>query len=92
MLDLYRRLIALRAAEPDLADPDLLRVAVDYDEDARWLVVHRGAFRVVANLGATEQAVPLAAGEIVLATGSAEALDGTVRLGPESAAIVRLAP
>jgi maltooligosyltrehalose trehalohydrolase len=90
MLDLYRRLIALRAAEPDLADPDLLRVAVDYDEDARWLVVHRGAFRVVANLGAAEQVVPVAAGEIVLASGPAQAVDGTLHLGAESAAILRL--
>ena len=89
MLDLYCRLIALRAAEPDLADPDLLRVAVDYDEDARWLVVHRGAFRVVANLGAAEQTIPAAAGEIVLATGLAETVDGALRLGAESAAIVR---
>ena len=91
MLELYRRLIALRAAEADLADPDLARVVVDYDEHARWLVVHRGTLRVAVNLAAREQALPIAASEIVLATGSA-ALNGgdAVLLGPESAAIVRV--
>ncbi|MEP7177795.1 MAG: malto-oligosyltrehalose trehalohydrolase [Pseudonocardiales bacterium] len=91
MLDLYRRMIALRALEPDLADPDLSRVALDYDEDARWLVVHRGAFRVVANLAAVAQDVPVAAGDIILATAPAEAVDGVLRIAAESAAIVRLA-
>ncbi|HEY8828934.1 MAG TPA: malto-oligosyltrehalose trehalohydrolase [Jatrophihabitantaceae bacterium] len=89
MLDLYRRLIALRSAEPDLADPDLSLVEVDYDEDARWLVVHRGAWRVVVNLAATEQFVPVAATEVVLATSAAEVCDGAVQLGAQSAAIVR---
>jgi maltooligosyltrehalose trehalohydrolase len=89
-LDLYRRLIALRAAESDLADPDLLRVALDYDQDAGWLVVHRGTLRVLVNLAPSEQAVPVAAGEVVLATGRAEAVDGGLRLGAQSAAIVRL--
>ena len=61
VLDLYRRLIALRAAEPDLRDGDLRRVQVDFDEDARWLVVHRGRFRVAANLSAAEQRLPVTA-------------------------------
>ena len=47
VLDLYRQLLALRAAEPELRDDDLAQVTVDYDEDAQWLVVHRGSFRVV---------------------------------------------
>ncbi len=92
VLDLYRRLIALRATEPDLRDPDLAAVAVDFDEDARWVVVHRGAFRVVANLADTPTAVPLPAGEIVLATGeTTPGMDG-LRLAGRSAAILRVTP
>ena len=42
VLALYRRLIQLRRAEPDLHDVRLSEVTVDYDEAARWLVLHRG--------------------------------------------------
>ncbi|MDT4933704.1 MAG: maltooligosyltrehalose trehalohydrolase [Pseudonocardiales bacterium] len=88
ILELYRSLIALRAAEPDLADPDLLRVEVDYDEDARWLAVHRGRFRVVANLAGAAQDVPVRAREVVFATGSAGVVNRGLHLAAESAAIV----
>ena len=88
VLDLYRRLIALRAQEHDLRDPRLDRVQVDYDEQARWVVVHRGRFRVLANLAAHEQQVPIPAREIVLATDAAHIDGDTVRLAAESAAIV----
>jgi len=89
VLDLYRRLIALRAAEPELRDPRLDRVRVDYDEDARWLIVHRDRFRVVANLGDQPRPVPVT-GEVVLATGPAEVAPSGLLLGAESAAIVAL--
>jgi maltooligosyltrehalose trehalohydrolase len=71
MLGLYRRLIALRAAEPDLRDADLSQLRVDYDEDARWLVIRRGRFRVTVNLAGQAQSVPAPLGEIRLATGPA---------------------
>jgi maltooligosyltrehalose trehalohydrolase len=94
VLDLHRRLLALRAAEADLHDTDLRTVAVDYDEDAHWLVVHRGGFRVVANLSAGEQTVPVTdlgdGARIELATADAAVTGGGVRLAPESAAVVRL--
>ena len=35
MLAIYRELIALRRAEPELADPRLDRVEVDFDEEQR---------------------------------------------------------
>jgi maltooligosyltrehalose trehalohydrolase len=89
-LGLYRSLLALRAAEPDLRNSDLSAVAVDYDEPARWVVVHRGAFRVLANVGERAVTVPGGAGEIVLATGDADYSDDGWTLSPQSAAIVRL--
>jgi maltooligosyltrehalose trehalohydrolase len=43
VLALHRKLLALRAAEPDLRAGDLADVRVDYDEAARWVIFHRGA-------------------------------------------------
>jgi maltooligosyltrehalose trehalohydrolase len=61
MLSWYQALLALRRSRPELADPRLDRVRVDYDEQARWLVVHRGALRVVANVGDAAVELPLTA-------------------------------
>ena len=62
LLDWYRALLALRRSRPELANPRLDQVHVDYDEDARWLLVHRGRLRIAANLGSAEAAIPLASG------------------------------
>ena len=51
LLQVYRELIALRRAWPELSDPWLERVDVDFDEDARTVVLHRGRLRVATNLG-----------------------------------------
>jgi maltooligosyltrehalose trehalohydrolase len=65
---LYRDLIALRRKEPDMADPWLEHLTVDYDEDERWITVHRGGLRIACNLGAEPVRVPVT-GEVVLAWG-----------------------
>jgi maltooligosyltrehalose trehalohydrolase len=65
LLRLYQDLIALRRNETDLADPWLQRLRVDYDEDARWIVMRRGRLTVACNLGAEPVSVPFA-GELVL--------------------------
>ena len=57
--ELYRELLALRAAIPDLRDGDLSRVHVDYDESARSLVVHRGRHLVLANLAPRTTKLPV---------------------------------
>ena len=90
----YRALVALRRAEPDLADPRLHRVHVDWDERARWLVVHRGRLRVVCNLADEARTVPLgvAPAGVLLASDDAVTLqEAGVVLPAESVAIVRLA-
>jgi maltooligosyltrehalose trehalohydrolase len=90
MLGFYRDLIALRAAEPDLRDSDLTRVRVDYDEDERWVVVHRGALRVAANLADAEQDVSVpGAAEVVFATSAVSVGAAQVRLPAQSAAVLR---
>jgi malto-oligosyltrehalose trehalohydrolase len=63
MLDWYRTLLALRRSRPELTDPRLDQVHVSFDEEARWLVVHRGPLRIAANLGDTDARVPLGAGK-----------------------------
>ncbi|MGA5700371.1 malto-oligosyltrehalose trehalohydrolase [Peterkaempfera bronchialis] len=59
LLAWYRELIRLRSAHPALIDPDLSAVEARYDEAERWLVVHRGPYRVAANLSAEPRTVPL---------------------------------
>jgi len=60
LLTWYRDLIALRRTHPELTDPRLDRVRVDYDEEARCLVMHRGSLRVAANFAQTPATVRLA--------------------------------
>jgi maltooligosyltrehalose trehalohydrolase len=95
ILGWHRELLALRRRTPELTDPRLDRVAVDFDEAARWLVLHRGSVRVAVNLAATEQDVPLGAGagEVLFASQPQQTTpSGTsVRLAPESVVIVRTA-
>jgi maltooligosyltrehalose trehalohydrolase len=84
----YRELISLRHNEPELADPWLDEMSVDYDEANRWIAMRRGNLVIACNLGTEAVEVP-AAGEILLAwveptTGST----GTV-LDGHSFAIVR---
>jgi maltooligosyltrehalose trehalohydrolase len=61
MLAWYRALIELRRAIPDLADGDLDATTVRFDDDDRpsWVVVGRGAARIVCNLAHEPQRVPL---------------------------------
>jgi maltooligosyltrehalose trehalohydrolase len=59
LLAWHRDLIGLRRTRPDLSDGRRDRVDVTYDEQARWVVVRRGAVAVVCNLATERQAVPL---------------------------------
>ncbi|WP_280503210.1 malto-oligosyltrehalose trehalohydrolase [Nocardia farcinica] len=59
LLSTYRALLALRRDQPDLADPSLRHVRVDYDEHARWLVLHRGSVHLVCNLSEDAVTVPI---------------------------------
>ena len=91
LLDWYRTLLALRRAHPPLADPDLSRVRVGFDEQQRWLVLHRGRYRTVVNLAAEAREVPLGAAHVatLAAFGGAPAPAGELlTLRPASAAVV----
>lgn len=88
VLDFYRRLIALRRDEPDMADPWLDNLRIEYDEDARWFVMHRGALAVVCNLGTDEVDVPVA-GDVVLAWDDPTVGSGSSRIGGHSVVVLR---
>jgi maltooligosyltrehalose trehalohydrolase len=91
MLEFYRELIALRAAEPDLRDGRLDHVDVSYDEARGYISIRRGELLIAANVGAAAQPVPLGAGaELVLATDDLHApAAGEVSLPPRSAVVLR---
>jgi maltooligosyltrehalose trehalohydrolase len=84
---LYKDLIALRRSETELTDPWLDHLVIDYDEDLRWIVLHRGRLSVACNLGAEAVSVALT-GEVVLCSAS-PSVGATTELQPYSFAIMR---
>jgi malto-oligosyltrehalose trehalohydrolase len=97
MLTWYRALLALRRSRPELADPRFDRVHVDYDEDARWLLIHRGQLRLAANLGAADVVLPLgqpAAKPVALLTSAPGISVGpdAVTMPPATFAVIDLSP
>jgi maltooligosyltrehalose trehalohydrolase len=66
--DWYRSLLALRRSRPELTDPRLDRVRVEYSEEERWLVLHRGPLRVAANLGDAPVELPVAGPVLLLSS------------------------
>jgi maltooligosyltrehalose trehalohydrolase len=90
LLDWYRRLMSLRRQVPALSDPRLDRVAVQFDDAAGWLVLHRGPVTVAANLGGSTRTVPVSA-SIRLLDASRPAVrvsDGHLFLPPYSIGIL----
>lgn len=59
MLDLYRSLLRLRREHPDIMGVPWPQTRVTVADGQRLVVVHRGAFTVIANLAAQVQSVPL---------------------------------
>ena len=87
-------MIALRKHRPELSDPRLDTLAVDVDADARTLVLHRGALRVVVNLGGQPATVAVDGPptEVLLASGDATTTRDTVQLAGESFAVEEQGP
>ena len=62
LLELYRRLLALRRQRPEFAGPGFRDVEVDFDEAARWLTLRRGELTVALNFADTPRDLPLPGG------------------------------
>ncbi len=100
LLELHRRLLALRRTYPDITDPRFEHSVVSSDDDAGWLRIERGAFLVAVNFRAEATVVDLP-GELELlltvgevgphsGSGNGEATDQVqLRLGPHSALVAR---
>ncbi|MHA7281453.1 malto-oligosyltrehalose trehalohydrolase [Arthrobacter sp. TMS2-4] len=70
LLSTYRELISLRRSRPELRDADFRSISVDYDEDSRWIVLHRGSTAVILNLSDTMVTIPVdgSTAEVLLST------------------------
>jgi maltooligosyltrehalose trehalohydrolase len=90
LLAWYRDLLALRARTPELRDDRLDSVGIAYDAGGDWLVVTRGRLRVVVNLAAGETVVPVDRDPSyqLMVFGSAEVVDGGIRLSGHSVGIL----
>ncbi|MCD4536587.1 malto-oligosyltrehalose trehalohydrolase [Nocardioides sp. cx-169] len=90
ILDVYRRLAALRRALPELTDPSFLRTSCRADEDARTFLMERGAVTVAVNLSEEPRVLDVRDGEILFTTESgAELVDGRLTLPGHAGAWVR---
>ncbi|MDX6718149.1 MAG: maltooligosyltrehalose trehalohydrolase [Solirubrobacteraceae bacterium] len=82
--DLYAELLRIRGRLPRV------EVVTHHDEDARWLTVDRGPYRLCCNFAEEPREVPLDGhAEVVLATDSAEPHAGHVLLAPKTGALLR---
>jgi maltooligosyltrehalose trehalohydrolase len=83
----HRDLLRLRRTLPSLTDGRLDRVRVDFDEDARWLVLRRGPVAVACNLADHPQRVPLGFSEDAHPSAPRLALasEGDITIGPDGA-------
>jgi maltooligosyltrehalose trehalohydrolase len=84
----YASLIALRQAEPEFADPWLDNLRIDYDEEQRWIVMHRGSIAIACNLGTEPVTVPVTGG-LMLGWGEPVVGPEGTDLAPHSFAVVR---
>jgi maltooligosyltrehalose trehalohydrolase len=90
ILALYRELLALRRREPEFADPRFSILAAEADESAGTIRIAQGSLQVLVNLGTERWAVD--AGRLLLSTDpDASVVAGRLTVGPDTAAIVRVA-
>ncbi|ARC56394.1 Malto-oligosyltrehalose trehalohydrolase [Frondihabitans sp. 762G35] len=89
LLDAYRRLVALRRAEPELTDPSLDDVEVDYSEGDRWLTIRRGTITIAVNVGPSAVTLDLSSTTVLFESDSAIGAGDTLTLPSHSVAIVR---
>jgi maltooligosyltrehalose trehalohydrolase len=82
--DLYAELLRTRAELPP-GDPD----AIDLDAMVPWVRVRRGPYELACNFAGEPASVPVAGGQVVLATAGARLEAGHVVLDARSGALVR---
>ena len=90
VLDLYRRLAALRRDRPELTDPRLHLVGTAHDDDAGWLSISRNGLRVLVNFSDSQQEIPLLGGpgRVLLETTPGTVQGSDVAAVPAESAVV----
>ena len=91
LLELYRRLLALRAERPELTDPDLRNISVEFDEVGRWLTLKRGGLVVALNFAGDSREVPLPVQQplhVLLETSPSEIYGDALQLPAYGAAVL----
>jgi maltooligosyltrehalose trehalohydrolase len=84
----YRELIRLRHTEPDLGDPWLDHLGVEFDEEQRWIVMRRGAVVIACNLARRPATVPVT-GQLLLQWGDPATGPATTALPGHSVAVLK---
>ncbi len=88
LLEWHTQLVAVRRSiSSEVAGAP---VEVDYDEDARWLVLRRGPVTVACNLGAEPATVSVGPGGVVMSSDDGASVeDGRAELPAESVLVLR---
>jgi len=86
-LQCYRDLLALRRSRTELTDPWLDGLRIEYDEDGRWIVLHRGSLRVACNLAEHPNELPIA-GDVLLTSARVRQNVKSTVLTPQSFAVI----
>lgn len=85
----YRSLIRLRRTEPDLGDPWLDHLGVDFDEEQRWIVLRRGTVAIVCNLADAPATIPVT-GRLLLQWGDSATGPDSTALPGHSVAVLKM--
>ena len=85
----YRSLIRLRRTEPDLCDPWLDHLGVDFDEEQRWIVLRRGTVAIVCNLADAPATIPVT-GRLLLQWGDSATGPDSTALPGHSVAVLKM--
>lgn len=85
----YRSLIRLRRTEPDLGDPWLDHLCVDFDEEQRWIVLRRGTVAIVCNLADAPATIPVT-GRLLLQWGDSATGPDSTALPGHSVAVLKM--
>lgn len=90
MMEVYRRLIALRGQYSELTNPVMARTRCEFDEVARWFLMRRGGVAVVVNFAETPVTIDLGGPHLLRwATPSGAQVDGNqVRLPRHAGAVL----
>ncbi|CAI9401591.1 malto-oligosyltrehalose trehalohydrolase [Nocardioides sp. T2.26MG-1] len=89
MLEVYRRLAALRREHESLTDPSFASVACTADEESRVFTMRRDELTVVVNFGDVAATVETAAATLLFETGAGVTLEqGRLALPPHAGALV----